>query len=141
MERLDGSDEAKRRLRVILETVAGERDVAEACEELGIGKTAFFELRRKVLQASLTDMEPKPVGRPRKELSAEEAETARLRDENERLRTDLEISQVREEIALAMPEVFSPSQTKKKLPPSKTSEKRRQQRRQRRKTRQRKKGW
>lgn len=145
VERLEGSEEAKRRLRVILETVAGQREVADACEELGIGKTAFFELRKRVLQTSLADLEAKPVGRPARQVSPEDTEVERLMEENERLRTDLEISQVREEIALSMPEVFlpssSPSEPKKKLPPSKTSRKREQQRKQQRKSRKRKKGW
>jgi len=143
VERLEGTEEAKRRLRVILETVSGQRDVADACEELGIGKTAFFELRKRVLQTSLADLEAKPVGRPAKETPERDAEVARLEEENERLRLDLEISQVREEIALAMPEVFlpSPSDTKKKPPPSETSGKRKQQRKQRSKARKRKKGW
>ena len=115
MERLEGTEEAKRRLRVILETVSGQRDVADACEELGIGKTAFFELRKRVLQASLEDLEPKPVGRPRQEVPAEESEVARLKAENQRLLDDLEIAYVREEIALVMPEVFEPLREKKRL--------------------------
>jgi hypothetical protein len=138
VERLEGSAEAKHRLRVILQTVAGDLTVAEACAELGIGKTAFFELRKKVLQASLEDLEPKPVGRPAREApSTEEVEAERLRKENERLRTDLEIAHVREEIALAMPEVFEPSREEKK--PSKTAAKRQQQR-QRQRSRK-KRGW
>ena len=114
VERLDGSAEAKQRLRVILQTVSGELTVEEACAELGIGKTAFNELRARTLRTALADLEPKPVGRPRKEVSPEEAEANRLREENEQLRTDLEIAHVREEIALAMPGVFKPAQAKKK---------------------------
>jgi len=121
VERLEGSADAKRRLRVILQTVAGELTVVEAGAELGIGKTAFFELRGRVLQTSLEDLEPKPVGRPRQEVPAEEAEAKRLRQENERLRDDLEIAYVREEIALAMPEVFQPLREKKR--PSKAKAK------------------
>jgi len=140
VERLEGSEEAKQRLRVILETVSGERTVAEACEELGVGKTAFFELRKRVLQASLADLEPKPVGRPRKEVSAEEAEAERLAEENEQLRTDLEIAQVREEIMLAMPEVFDPGRKGKKSPTKLSSTERNQRRRQRQRARGKKKG-
>jgi len=114
VERLEGSVDAKRRLRVILQTVAGELTVAEACAELGIGKTAFFELRGRVLQTSLADLEPKAVGRPRQEAPAEEAELERLKQENQRLLDDLEIAHVREEIALAMPEVFEPLREKKR---------------------------
>lgn len=115
VERLEGSAEAKQRLQVILRTVGGELTVAEACAELGIGKTAFFELRKRVLQASLEDLEPKPKGRPPgDEPSTDEVEAERLRQENARLRADLEIAHVREEIALAMPEVFEPLREEKK---------------------------
>ena len=105
---LEGSDEAKRRMRVILETLAGQRTIMEACLELGIGKSAFHELRKRVLQAALTDVEPRPAGRPRVEAAPEAAEVERLKSENDRLRTSLEVAHVREEILLAMPEVFEP---------------------------------
>jgi len=108
VERMDGSREAKERMRVILETVSGEKSVDEACEVLGIGKTAFHELRNRALQAALGDLEPKPVGRPAREVPPEQAELERLKAENERLRDDLEVAYVREELALAMPEVFEP---------------------------------
>ena len=114
---LEGSEAAKRRVKVILETVAGQRTIFEACRELGIGKTAVHELRKRVLQAALSDAEPRPVGRPAKEepvVAASEVE--KLKTENERLRTDLEIAQVREEILLAMPEVFERGGGKKTAP-------------------------
>jgi len=105
---LEGSDEAKRRMRVILETLAGQRTIMDACLELGIGKSAFHELRKRVLQAALVDVEPRPAGRPRVEPPPGAAEVERLKAENERLRTNLEVAHVREEILLAMPEVFEP---------------------------------
>jgi transposase-like protein len=105
---LEGSDEAKRRMRVILETLAGQRTIMDACLELGIGKSAFHELRKRVLQAALVDVEPRPAGRPRVEPAPQAAEVERLKAENARLRTSLEVAHVREEILLAMPEVFDP---------------------------------
>jgi len=105
---LEGSDEAKRRMRLILETLAGQRTIMDACLELGIGKSAFHELRKRVLQAALTDVEPRPAGRPPAQPEPGAAEAQRLKVENERLRTDLEVAHVREEILLAMPEVFDP---------------------------------
>lgn len=107
VEDLDGSEAAKRRVKVILETVSGLRTILDACIELGIGKSAFHELRKRVLQAALSDAEPRPAGRPpHEEPSAAEADVDRLKAENEHLRQELEIAQVREEILLAMPEVF-----------------------------------
>lgn len=139
VERLEGSEEAKQRLEVILRAIGGELTVAEACAELGIGKTAFFELRKRVLQASLKDLEPKPKGRPPgEEPSTDEVEAERLRQENARLRTDLEIAHVREEIALAMPEVFEPAREEKK--PSKPKPKAKKRKRPLR-SRKKKRGW
>jgi hypothetical protein len=108
VEDLDGSDEAKRRMKLILETLAGQRTILDACLELGIGKSAFHELRKRVLQAALMDVEPRPPGRPPLQPDPGAAEVERLKSENERLRTDLEVAHVREEILLAMPEVFDP---------------------------------
>jgi hypothetical protein len=139
VERLEGSEEAKQRLEVILRAIGGELTVAEACAELGIGKTAFFELRKRVLQASLADLEAKPKGRPPgEEPSTDEVEAERLRQENARLRTDLEIAHVREEIALAMPEVFEPAREEKKPSKPKTKTKKRKRPL---KSRKKKRGW
>lgn len=109
VEDLEGSGDAKKRLRVILETVSGQKDVSAACDELGIGKSAFFELRSRVLQATLENLEPRSAGRPRREVSDEQAEIEKLQKENQELMTELKIAHVREEIMLAMPEVFEPA--------------------------------
>jgi len=124
---LEGSDEAKRRMRVILETLAGQRTILDACLELGIGKSAFHELRKRVLQAALTDVEPRPSGRPAAQPDPGTAEVERLKSENDRLRTSLEVAHVREEILLAMPDVFDPGRKtgEKGGAPSPTPDKRR----------------
>jgi hypothetical protein len=36
VDRLEGPDESKKRLRAILETIAGKRTIDDVCEELGI---------------------------------------------------------------------------------------------------------
>ena len=109
VEDLEGSGDAKKRLRVVLETVSGEKDVSAACDELGIGKSAFFDLRSRVLQATLENLEPRSAGRPRREVPEEQAEIEKLKKENQELLTELKIAHVREEIMLAMPEVFEPA--------------------------------
>jgi len=113
VENLEGSKQAKDRLRVILETVTGERDVDEACEKLGIGRSAFYELRARALQATLSDLEPKPAGRTRTEIPAEQVEIEKLKRMNDKLLAKIEIAHVREELMLAMPEVFEPASEKK----------------------------
>ena len=103
----EGTQEAKRRLRVILETMAGECTVTEACEELGVGETAFHELRAQAIAGALSSLEPKLRGRPRR---GESEETPRIRGlelENQELKIDLRAAQIREEIALMMPHLLN----------------------------------
>jgi transposase-like protein len=114
VEALEGSEEAKRKLKAVLQAVTGEREIEEISRELGIGKTAFYELRAKLLGAALQEGEPKPPGRPAKHMTAEEKEIEWLRAENARLRLDLEVAYVREEIMLAMPELFEPLKKKRR---------------------------
>jgi hypothetical protein len=137
VEDLKGSKEAKRRLKVVLETISGEKGVAEACSELGIGKSAFYELRSKVLQSSLSDLEPKPAGRPRREVPEEQVRIEKLEQEKQELLEKLEIAHVREELMLAMPEVFEPAKKaaaeKKRM--SELEKKKKQEKRQKRKKR------
>ena len=52
VEQLHGSDQARQRLRVVLETLAGRLRVQDACARLGIGEVRFHELRKTVLDGS-----------------------------------------------------------------------------------------
>jgi transposase-like protein len=127
VEDLEGSRDAKKRLKVILEAISGKKSVSEACAELGIGKSAFHELRTRTLQATLENLEPKPAGRPRMEVTEEQAEIERLKREKKELLTELEIAHVREEIMLAMPEVFEPAKKAAEKKTMRASEKKKQQ--------------
>jgi len=103
VERLDGSELAKDRLRVILDSLAGKKSIEEACQELGIGQAAFFKLRTRALSETMASLEPRPMGRPRKERKEEEEQVEALEKEVMRLKLELEAAWLREEIALAMP--------------------------------------
>ena len=105
---LDGSEVAKERLRVILETVSGECTVTEACAKLDIGKSTFNDLRSRVLQTALADLEAKPRGRPKREEPVSEKELAALKAERQDLLDELELSYLREEVMLAFPELVQP---------------------------------
>jgi transposase len=105
VERLEGSQRAKRRLQVILETLANTRSIPEACEILGIGESMFHRLRAEVLQTALDRLEPRPMGRPRRAITAETQQVDALEQEVEELRTELQASQVREELAQILPAV------------------------------------
>jgi transposase-like protein len=103
VEHLEGSEKAKERLRVILETMTGKLRVSEACSQLGICEQRFRQLRAELLRAALGSLEDQPAGRPRR--PEEPEETAELRRQLEALQRELQAAQVREEIALALPHV------------------------------------
>jgi len=105
---LEGSESAKGRLKVVLQTIAGQKTVLQACRELGIKEAAFHNLRAKVLQRALEGVEPGPMGRPPKEESPEDARVAALEREAVDLRRQLKAAQIREEIALTMPHLLKP---------------------------------
>lgn len=106
LNKLSGSEEAKTRLKVILETVAGRMTIEEASTELGISRSRFFELRDQVLQAAMSDLEPKPRGRPVKPVDAEalQRRVQEIEAEGERMLTELRIANLREEIRLVFPQ-------------------------------------
>jgi len=109
-----GSDAAKRKLRIVLEAIPGELSVEAACKELGIGSTAFYEIRAKVLKGAIELLEPRPPGRPPRVVSESESRIGELESEVRRLRIELDIAHVREEVLLAMPGVFQPAKAARK---------------------------
>jgi transposase-like protein len=58
----EGSDQARRRQKAMLETISGQKRVAEACAELGIGEAQFHKLRRKMMTGALASLEPAGMG-------------------------------------------------------------------------------
>jgi len=102
-ERLDGSDLACTRLRVLLETITGEKRVTEACEELGICGQLFERLRHRAMQAAAESLELKPAGRPARTTSAEEARIAELQERIAELEAELQAATVRAELAATLP--------------------------------------
>jgi hypothetical protein len=118
---LAGSALAKRRLRLILETVSGERSVAEACAELGISEAAFHKLRGRFLAESVGLLEPRSAGRPPASPPETGPSLADLKAENRELRLDLQAARIREELAIVMPHLL-----KRRRPGSKRGTRRRQ---------------
>lgn len=112
---LDGSAAAKERLRVILETVAGERSVEEACEDLGMGPAAFYKLRERTLADALHSLEPRQVGRPKRTSSPEQEKIEALQAELFEVKKDLQAARIREEIAVVMPHLLRDKSGKKKI--------------------------
>ncbi len=105
--RMDGSDEAKRRLKVILEVIAEKRTVKSACEELGISEARYHELEWAALQSAVEGLEPRPAGRPPTQVHHDPKVEA-LEEEVRELRVGLRAAQIREEIAVVMPHLLKP---------------------------------
>ena len=104
----EGTAEAKRRLRVILETLGGTKSVKEACAELGLGEARFHELRTVVLAGAVKNLELGAAGRPRREEPAGERRLRELEAEIRALKFQLHAANVREELAIAMPHLLRP---------------------------------
>ena len=101
VERLPGSPLAKQRLRVILANLAGELTPSEACAELGIEESWYFELRHRALGRWVGALEPDlPGRRPGMPPGPEDDRIADLEEQVERLELELKASRLREELAL-----------------------------------------
>lgn len=96
VEKYEASEQARDRLRAILETISGSRIVTEACESLGMSTSRFQEIRDMALQGALASLEPLPRGRPAKPVEAPPPELVALREE---------VVQVKRELVLARAEV------------------------------------
>ena len=109
-DKVEGSVQAKERLKLILQTIAGELSVADACKQLGLSEARFHELRQQWMQDACAALEPKPLGRPKETSIEQEVELLRLHRENQNLKMHLHAAQIREEIAVAMPHLLQPKQ-------------------------------
>ena len=103
VERLEGSERAKTRLKAILETLSGQRTIPDACEELGIQESMFHRVRCEVLQTALDRLEPRPLGRPPQQPSPQDRRIAELEEENRRLQVELKAAEIRRELAENLP--------------------------------------
>ena len=101
VESMEGSSEAKKRVQVVLRTLAGELTVPQACLELGIGHSRFHQMRSELLQQMVAVAEPRAPGRP----AAQPVDAAgeQLRQEVEVLKMQLRAAQIREELAMVLP--------------------------------------
>jgi transposase-like protein len=100
VKRLPGSPVAKARLRVILDNLAGQIGSADACAELGIEQSWFFDLKQESLKRWVKTLEPgSPGRRPSVQQTPEQQEIAELKQQVERLELALKAAQLRTELA------------------------------------------
>jgi len=113
VDKLAGDAAAKDRLRAVLETLAGATRVGEACQRLNISEQRFDQVRLEALQAALTALGPKPLGRPPHEASAAEAELEQLRARVVELEAQLRVAAVRTEVAAILPHTAAAAEKKR----------------------------
>lgn len=89
----------------MLSTTACLQSVDEVCEELGIQRTHFQELRARALAGALAALEPRPVGRPRIEPPVTLADVQALQQRNQELQRENVLLRAQLELAMAMPEL------------------------------------
>jgi flagellar motor switch protein FliM len=137
VEKLDASDSARQRLRVILETISGEKPVDQACRELSISEAMFYKLRGQFLQESVELLEPRTPGRKKQEVNPMQARVKELEGTVKELTLDAEAARIQTEIALTMPHLFTDEvrKAKKNSVDGMKSKKAKQKRKKRKKTR------
>jgi len=112
VEHLEGSPQAKDRLRAILQALCGQIGIPEACQELGIAPTRFHEMRNGVLQTALEALEPRPRGRPPHRRLPQDDHVEDLEHQVRSLKADLQAAQIRQELSVLMPRAERPSDPK-----------------------------
>ena len=117
IEKLEGSEAAKERLKLVLGTLTGEISVEEACKVLGISRSRLFEIRKQALEGALKELQPSTPGRKSVQEDERDKKIQELEKLVDELETNLEVSRTRTELALTMPHVLREqmdSQEKKK---------------------------
>lgn len=106
LDKFTASPRSQARMRAILETLSGQKTIAEACAELGLGEAMFHRIRDEALAAGLEALEAKPMGRPRTATTAQPSREAALEQEQKDLKIALRTAEVRAEIAQSMPHLL-----------------------------------
>ncbi len=118
VDQLPGSDLAKKRVKAVLQTMAGRARLQEACERLDICEQRFHQLREQIMEGAVNAAESGVPGRRAQTQSPAEHDVERLRRQVADLQRELEASKVREEIALVLSGRKTPESLEKKtLPP------------------------
>lgn len=104
-DKLQGSDVAKERVKIILETMTGACRLKEACARLGICEQRFHQLREEMMTAAVKALEPGQAGRPAHTPTPAEEQVVALQQKLADQEVELRTAKARAEIAVIMPEV------------------------------------
>jgi len=99
VERVEASPGARERARVILLTLGRKWTVQEACQWLGIQRTRFQDLRRRLLEGAVGALEERAAGRPRQRTDPQEPRLSGLRQKVAKLEHELCCAQTELDIA------------------------------------------
>jgi len=102
--KLRGSDLAKKRALVLLETLMGKWRVQEACARLELSEQRLDQIRIDGLQGMVDALEPRPSGRPAKVLSPAELEVEQLQARIAELEAEKKAALIRAELAVTLPQ-------------------------------------
>jgi len=117
LKNIAGSPEAKDRVLTILGSLCGTVDIQSAMARLGIGMTIFKRWRSIFLRCTVQALEPRPAGRPLRQVPPEWKRIRDLEREVHELKRDLKLTRLREELAL----IIRGPATKKTLPKAKAA--------------------
>ena len=106
LEGMEISEVARQRLTVILQTLGGALTIEEACQVLGVNRSRFHDLRREFLGRAAGLLEPRQPGPKPNRPTEAQLEIDRLQREIVQLKLELKATQIREEIALVMPQLL-----------------------------------
>ncbi len=105
VKQVPGSETAKQRALLILQTIAGDLRLSQACEVLDICPQRFDQLRAEALAALVASLEPGTPGRPPRTPSPQEEQIRALEADHAARDLELRTANVRAEIALTLPRV------------------------------------
>lgn len=119
---LAGSEHAKQRLKLFLQTLAGQCSVVEACAELNVCESRFYDQRAEWLKGSLELLEPRSAGRPPKpDPIPTPEEVASLRQRVRELEARAATVEVQAELASVLPHLLQRPWSEKSGPGKKTT--------------------
>lgn len=101
VDEMTGSEQARLRVKTVLQTMTGDLRVQEACAVLELSEQRFDQLRVEALQAAIEALETKPAGR--RPQSAEDAAIAKLKQQVAELEGQLQTALLRAELAATLP--------------------------------------
>lgn len=106
VDALQAPDAAKRRMKLILETLSGALSVQDACTQLGVSEAAFHKMRTQWLAGAVELLTPRPPGRPAKADDPQQQLIEKMEQQIFELKKEAHAARLKAEIAIAMPHLL-----------------------------------